>query len=75
MSTQSINNINITNTCIKIDDFFTQEGVKFINNIDFDFDDCINYNKIKILNILKNSLEYSNNCNKILETINKILLK
>lgn len=75
MSSQSINNKTLQNTCEKLDDFLTDEGIKFLNQVKFDTLDCVNFPKIHVLNILKESMDTSQNCNEVLNVINKKLVK
>jgi hypothetical protein len=75
MSAQSINEINMSNTCNKIDDFLICEGNYFRNIIDYDIDGTLDYKKLDLIIWLKDILDRTEDCEKVLLTINKILMK
>ena len=75
MSTQSIKDINIKYICNKIDDFLICEGKYFINMINYDLKDKVNYNKIDIILWLKGLISKCENQEEVLLLIDKKLMK
>ena len=73
MSSQSIEDFNINDTCNKIQDFLRCEGKLFSNIVDYDLNEKINYNKLNKLILFQDILD--RNCRKeeILLIINKLL--
>lgn len=74
MSAQSINLINIKDTCEKIDNYLIGEGNYFRNIIDFDINSKIDYNKLDLILYLKQMMDRNKNCQEILRIINKKLI-
>jgi hypothetical protein len=75
MSAQSIDKIDIANICNKIDEFMICEGNYFRNIIDYDIDGTLDYKKLDLIIWLKDILDRTEDCEKVLLTINKILMK
>lgn len=72
MSAQQIENITSRKITEDIDKFLICEGRKFINNIDYDLDDHIDYKKIETLIAFENIRDCENDKD-VLLIINKIL--
>jgi ribosomal silencing factor RsfS len=75
MSAQSINKIDISSICNKIDDFMICEGNYFRNIIDYDVEGSVDYKKLRLIIWLKQMLDRTEKCEDVLLTINKILIK
>lgn len=73
MSAQSIKQINISDTCDKVDDFMVCEGNYFRNIVDYDVEGTLDYEKLDTIVWLKKMLDRTENCEEVLITINKIL--
>ena len=73
MSAQTINKIDIQNTCDKIDDYLICEGNSFRNIIDYDLKFKVDYDKISLLLYLKEILLKDCDNEDVLITINKLI--
>ena len=72
MSAQSIIDINTNHVCKKIDDYLISEGKYFMNMIEYDLKESINYEKLDTVLWLQRLSEKCDN-KEILIIIDKIL--